>query len=126
MGMGCMVRTQVVDGITGVTKMMQETWTNNEITTLLEGLNKATKDMVPRRHYMNVLKSLASVQTTIERLREGVRNKALYDEASMVLDVLEGILNETGAGVLGEMITIEERTKLNAEMIMKNYKWRKK
>ena len=126
MGMGCMVRTKVVDGITGVTKMMQETWTNNEITTLLEGLNKATKDMVPRRHYMNVLKSLASVQTTIERLREGVRNKALYDEASMVLDVLEGILNETGAGVLGEMITIEERTKLNAEMIMKNYKWRKK
>ena len=126
MGMGCMVCTEMVDGITGVTKMMQETWTNNEITTLLEGLNKATKDMVPRRHYMNVLKSLASVQTTIERLREGVRNKALYDEASMVLDVLEGILNETGAGVLGEMITIEERTKLNAEMIMKNYKWRKK
>ena len=126
MGMGCMVRTKVVDGITGVTKMMQETWTNNEITTLLEGLNKATKDMVPRRHYMNVLKSLASVQTTIERLREGVRNKALYDEASMVLDVLEGILNDTGVGVLGEMITIEERTKLNAEMIMKNYKWRKK
>ena len=126
MGMGCMVRTKVVDGITGVTKMMQETWTNNEITTLLEGLNKATKDMVPRRHYMNVLKSLASVQTTIERLREGVRNKALYDEASMVLDVLEGILNETGAGVLGEMITIEERTKLNAEMMMRNYKWRKK
>ena len=124
--MGCMVRTEVVDGVTGVAKMMQETWTNNEITTLLEGLNKATKDMVPRRHYMNVLKSLASVQTTIERLREGVRNKALYDEASMVLDVLEGILNETGAGVLGEMITIEERTKLNAEMIMKNYKWRKK
>ena len=126
MGMGCMVRTEMVDGITGVTEMMQETWTNNEITTLLEGLNKATKDMVPRRHYMNVLKSLASVQTTIERLREGVRNKALYDEASMVLDVLEGILNETGAGVLGEMITIEERTKLNAEMMMRNYKWRKK
>ena len=126
MGMGCMVRTEVVDGVTGVTEMMQETWTNNEITTLLEGLNKATKDMVPRRHYMNVLKSLASVQTTIERLREGVRNKALYDEASMVLDVLEGILNDTGVGVLGEMITIEERTKLNAEMIMKNYKWRKK
>jgi len=106
--------------------MMQETWTNNEIRTLLEGLNEATKDMVPRRHYTNVLKSLASVQTTIERLREGVRNKALYDEASMVLDVLEGILNDTGVGVLGEMITIEERTKLNAEMIMKNYKWRKK
>ena len=126
MVMGRLVRTEMVDGITGVTKMMQETWTNNKITTLLEGLNEATKDMVPRRHYMNVLKSLASVQTTIERLREGVRNKALYDEASMVLNVLEGILNETGAGVLGEMITIEERTKLNAEMMMKNYKWRKK
>ena len=124
--MGRLVRTEMVDGITGVAEMMQETWTNNEIRTLLEGLNEATKDMVPRRHYTNVLKSLASVQTTIERLREGVRNKALYDEASMVLDVLEGILNETGAGVLGEMITIEERTKLNAEMIMKNYKWRKK
>jgi len=106
--------------------MMQETWTNNEIRTLMEGLKEATQDMVPRRHYMNVLKSLASVQATIERLREGVRNKALYNEASMVLDVLEGILNETGTGILGEMITIEERTKLNAGMLMKNYKWRKK
>lgn len=38
--MGRLVRTEMVDGITGVAEMMQETWTNNEITTLLEGLNE--------------------------------------------------------------------------------------
>ena len=97
--------------------MMGETWINNEIRGLLEQLQIVTKDMVPRRHYMNVLKSLAAIQVTVERLRGGVRNKVLYEEASLVLDVLEGILNETGAGILGEMITIEERVKLNVQMM---------
>ena len=106
--------------------MMGETWTNNEIRGLLEQLQTATKDMVPRRHYINVLKSLAAIQMTVERLRSGVRNKALYEEASLVLDVLEGILSESGAGIIGEMMTIEERTKLNAEMMLRNYKWWKK